>query len=351
MVGARRLLSIAVGMVMLTAAMGTAQVADKDGTFTLHVYTNLIQIPTLVLSRLRTPLPPIAEGRFYVSLDGGPQFKATHVRVQGEDPISLGILLDMNGETAKLMPGIEQAVAGLVPGSLTGKDRVSIYALDCMLVRTAKGIPAESGALTRAVEAALKPWAERKAQKNSKCKETVHLWDALAMMTQEMQQAPGRRVILALTDGEGEGSKWTWGQTRAYAQGAGVAVFALNYIPVEFSGENEGMIRRGSPLASVCELSGGMVMQTVHTKVGKDLAHFVALVRGRYIVEFPRPRNEEAGSHSMEVTIAKMAAFIRPAGASMALMDPAIANDPNTVKGDESTLPVMGTRKVPPKGK
>ena len=351
MVGARRLLSIAAGMVMLMAGMGTAQVADKDGTFTLHVYTNLIQIPTLVLSRLRTPLPPIAEGRFYVSLDGGPQFKATHVRVQGEDPISLGILLDVNGEAAKLMPGIEKAIAGLVPGSLTGKDRVSIYGLDCGLVRTARGVPAESGALTRAVEAALKPWAERKAQKNGKCRETVHLWDALAMMTQEMQQAPGRRVILALTDGSGEGSKWTWNQTREFAQGAGVAVFALNYSAVDYAAASVGMMRHEDGLKAVCELSGGMVLHTVHANAGKDMANFVALVRGRYIVEFPRPRNEEAGTHSMEVTIAKMAAFIRPAGASMALMDPAIANDPNTVKGDESTLPVMGTRRVAPKGR
>ena len=41
----------------------------QDAPPTLHVYTNLVQIPTLVLQADRKPLAaPLAEGRFFVKL-------------------------------------------------------------------------------------------------------------------------------------------------------------------------------------------------------------------------------------------------------------------------------------------
>jgi hypothetical protein len=57
---------------------GVALVAQEptavvDGVPTLHVYTNLIQIPTLVLGPNRERLKkPIAEKRFSVRIDHGP---------------------------------------------------------------------------------------------------------------------------------------------------------------------------------------------------------------------------------------------------------------------------------------
>ena len=76
--------------------VGQEPTAVVDGGVpTLHVYTNLIQIPTLVLGpdreRLKTP---IAESRFSISIDNGPWFRVTHVRMEGDDPVSLSILLD-----------------------------------------------------------------------------------------------------------------------------------------------------------------------------------------------------------------------------------------------------------------
>src|ERR1700690_3084897 len=68
--------------------------AAQDEAPTLHVYTNLVQVPTLVLNRNGRPPAPIAEDRFFVSVDGGPKFRVTHARLEGDDPISLAIVLD-----------------------------------------------------------------------------------------------------------------------------------------------------------------------------------------------------------------------------------------------------------------
>jgi hypothetical protein len=125
-------LGLAVGWsgVALVAQQPTAVV--DGGVPTLHVYTNLIQIPTLVLGPNRERLKtPIAEKRFSVRIDSGPWFRATHVRREGDDPISLSILLDVSGDASKLMPKISDVIAGLAPLSLHPKDHVSIYVLDC----------------------------------------------------------------------------------------------------------------------------------------------------------------------------------------------------------------------------
>src|ERR1700677_21643 len=68
---------------------GRVLCAQDVTTTTLHVYASTIQIPVLVLGTDRQPTAPVASGRFKVSLDDGPKFRATHVRLEGDDPISL----------------------------------------------------------------------------------------------------------------------------------------------------------------------------------------------------------------------------------------------------------------------
>jgi hypothetical protein len=83
------------------------------------------------------------------------------------------------------------------------------------------------------------------------------------------------------------------------------------------------------------------------------LKDFVAMLRERYIVEFPRPTKSlpgghaEAlpGEHDMEVRIAKGKYFIRPAGISVPIPDAAVLADPATVPSDPSLTPQPGTRK------
>lgn len=94
----------------------SSQATDEKLVAVFHSYTNLIQVPVLVLNSAHKPLPPIAESKFAISLDGGPPFRATHVRAEGEDPITLSVLLDATGEDLQLMPQVDAALKGLSRG-------------------------------------------------------------------------------------------------------------------------------------------------------------------------------------------------------------------------------------------
>ncbi len=201
------------------AGWGGAAIAAQDaGIRTLHVYENLIQIPVLVLDPLRAPVEPIAPRRFAISVDSGPRFRPTHVRQEGDDPISLSILLDASGPENDLLPKIDAAIADLAPLSLQARDHVSVYALDCTLIETLNDAPAEQERLRRAVDSALRSWTYRRQNKHrSDCNPTLHLSDALTFVMDGLHRLPGRRVMLAITDGNDKGSKYSWNDVRTYA--------------------------------------------------------------------------------------------------------------------------------------
>jgi len=328
-----------------------APVTTDEPIPTLHVYTNLLQIPTLVLGAKRERLKkPIAESRFSVSIDDGPWFRATHVRPEGDDPISLSILLDLGGGAVDLMPKIDDAIASLAPLSLHAGDRVSVYGLDCDLVGSVNDFSADSARLKAGVDAALLPWVTRThARPKGRCKQSIHLWDALTYVATKLSKRPGRRVILVVSDGHDEGSRYTWNELRLYAESAGVAVFGLSYRP-DYADD----IRRTSqqwsyenPFHSLCELSGGEVLGSSVRSLAETLENFTTTLRERYIVEFPRPSNGTAGAHGMEVRIAKAGDyFVRPAGISVPVADAAVLTDPTTVSAGPKEAPVEGNRRI-----
>jgi hypothetical protein len=357
-------------LIALMAALNQAALMAQDtpkvvdgGVPTLHVYTNVVQVPTLVLAMTEDRVSkPIAETRFSVSIDSGRWFRATHVRQEGDDPISLSILLDVSGDAADLMPKMGDALGKLASLSLHPRDRVSVYALDCSLLRSLHDAPADSMSLQQAVGGALEPWMLRKRNKQrEKCELRGHLWDGLGAVAIALSKLPGRRVILVVTDGRDTGSRNSWNAVRWFAQTSGIAIFALNYAPAPSTsvGGYSGGRRGGylpssgrssgfeSPLNSVCELSGGIVMRMNDpTVLSKSLERFVTMLRERYIVEFPRAANSTAGEHGMEVKIDKGIYKIRPSGVSVALPDPAWMADPTTVQTGPSQTPEEGKRKV-----
>jgi hypothetical protein len=341
---------LVVGLVGLQALWGgdvlaaqTVQMPQDGQVPTLHAYSNLIQIPVLVLGpdleRLREP---IAESRFSVSVGGGPWFRATHVRPEGDDPISLSILLDLSGPKDAMSSKLAEAIADLAPRSLRPRDHISVYILDCTLKRSLDNAPAERDSLEQGVDALLQARAAH--GQAAACAQPVGLWDALGQITKNLSRLPGRRVILAMANGRDKGSGHTWNEVRTLAQVSGVTIFGLSYLQ---SGGPQPSQGYENAFSDLCQLSGGVVIDTNEIYVSRSLRRFTKILRERYIVEFPRPANATAGLESMQVKIDKSGNdFVRAAGKGVPLPNASVLADPTTVPSDPSLTPEVGNRKI-----
>jgi hypothetical protein len=260
----------------------------------------------------------------------------------------LAILLDLGQPDPRLIGKIDEAIGRLSPLSLHATDHVSVYAMDCSLIRSTQDEATGPAALKNHVDVVLQPWVSRGHKRAKSCQKRWPLWDSLDAITQAISRQPGRHVILAVTDGVDEGSKNSWNELREFAQGRGVAIFGLVQ-PEDASHVGTGLraVYGGESIfKSLCELTGGLVLTGGEKDLAKQLAWFVTLVRARYIVEFSRPRDTTVGQHDMQIIIEKSSAFIRSTGIGMPLDDPTILNDPMTVPSDPANAPVLGKRKI-----
>jgi len=311
---------------------------------------NSLQIPTLVLSASLAQLPPVSIDEFNIRLDGGPLFHPTHIRREGDDPIDLAILLDLSGNAFGLQSSFSRSILAFANQSLQPRDHVSIFAVDCLLVRTANDLPASEGDLiAHAVDKAISfPQLHGAKSSTPHCGDSLHLWNTLATVAQSISSLPGRRVVLVLSNGYDHRSPLHWNELRTYADERSITFFGL-YPPAIDPDSFHFMLSTEDPFNQLCQLTGGLILSTSAPDLPADLKRTMAFVRGRYILEFPRPDTGERGFHDIDVTIKNHDAYIRAAGVSYPSADPSIAADPTTLPSPPSPA-VYGNRhpvKVP----
>ena len=300
---------------------------------TLHVYTNLVQIPVLVLSPNREKIyRPIPGNRFSIHLDDGLTIHPTYARLEGEDPIDLAIVLDPRDPGDYVMPKISSMIADLAPKYLHPQDHVSLYVLDCGRIYPALNLPADPAQLKSGADRALTRWSERVHQKHAPpCTANTNIYDVLSFVTHSLAKQPGRRVVLAISTGEDRKSIRSGDDLVSIAQVDGVTLFGISTLKLLPS--NTLSPAHVDPFATICESSGGLVLTPTASTLAKNMQRFVEMLRERYILEFPRPPYAVAGRHIITVTIANISAFtfIRSAGVSVPLARPSETSPLNQV--------------------
>jgi hypothetical protein len=310
--------------------------APDASAYVLHAYANLVQIPTLILSPELSPLPPIHRDDVNISLDSGPPFHPTHMRVEGDDPLDLAILLDLSGPAYHLQSAFSHSIEDFVSRSLRPGDRLSIYVADCFLLRSANNVSASDGAMVeRVLNKALHfPGIDGQSVDAPGCTRTNRLWNVLAKIATSMNDPHRRRVILAISTGVAHKSHIKWDQLKRFSASRSIAIFGL--YPELASDQFTLQLSSENPFNSLCQLTGGMVFDTWPTSIGLDLSYAVEHVRNRYILEFPRPSIGKGGLHSIAVKLSDERAFIRPAGITYPVPDPASLSGPNTIPSPPS---------------
>jgi hypothetical protein len=345
----RSLLALVVLLNLWPVSLSAQEEPANPVPYTLHVYTNLLQVPTLVLTQRQTADRPIPIERFNISLDSGHPFHPTAMHLEGDDPITLAVLLDAGDNQDKLLKTFSHDFAALAPKYLHPADLVSIFAVDCALVRTLDRIPADASTIRAGITAALEDPALHTGGQEPICNHTIRLRDAIVQIVNSMGDAPGRRVLLAVTDGHDGHSTVNWSATQDYASIHGVAAFGMRDVVRFLGNPNSAGIGTAYvstptpkfssvPLSSdldlfrtFCEFNGGMVYETSAVNLENQLQIFVAMLRGRYIVEFPRPDQAKPGFHSIRVTVSKTKDFVVASGVTYPTDDPDSSDDPDSL--------------------
>jgi hypothetical protein len=338
---------LTVGVILTVPLAISAQDAPPKAP-TLQVFANLVQVPVLALVPGN---PPLSELNFGVSLDSGPPFPTRRVRLEGNDPITLAILLDVSsGQQKNYDDAFLAAMVTMVKQELRPADHVSIYSMDCQLVRTADNIPADPEKLKHAADEAVhSPEVHRKSKSRPDCFNAPFLWDSIAYLTSQLATHPGRRVILSITDGHVAHS-YTLSELRDFVNMSAVAIFGISVTPRSTPIFAYQDIENAFP--NLAQMSGGWVFTITRSDLPAFFAAAPRMLRSRYIVEFPRPDSLSSGPHSIVVTItdangaAVAPSNVRPAGLSLPIADPAILADPNTVPADPSQAPTVGDRHI-----
>jgi len=344
-------------------AVGTVCAQTPEDTATLRVYVNRVQIPVLLLDSYRHPTKPVPASRFVVSLDGVPPITPSAVRLEGDDPISLAILLDNSHPDEFLWERLADASATLAK-SLLPQDRVEVYGIDgCKLRRFGSEIEPDAAKLkfNLAEAVAVPPYAKVRKVKGP-CAGPITLWDSMLYIAGQLKLRKGRRILMELGNGQPAGPNEQMDLLRRLLNAGSISVFAVRHgepgvdetmlqldggRAVRSGKETSGQAPinvpsnvtwAGYPLAIEAELSGGMVMGASQHSLPHTLADVISRVRGRYILEFPRPPELTAGTRRVMVTAGKTRDFIRPAGIAVPVATAAeLAKEP---QWEQPTVPV-----------
>jgi hypothetical protein len=333
------------------AAQSPSQTAGSvQDVPTIRVDARLLEIPVLVLGPKRQSIPPIDPQSFLVQIDHDARFHPRHVRVEGDDPITLTILVDVSTPHNALLPHLGEMFAQLIPTSIREHDRVTVYGFDgCSLRRYLDLSPPVAQTLQSAVSAAAEtPAHDSLGADAGLCKQRHGLWDVLAWLSYDMAQQPGYRILLTITNGVDGGSKTLPYDVRGAAIQSAVTIVAIaerNKIPPGPPLPNAAnpFQRQLNTLSQISESTGGIVLETEPNHLLETGGSVMDLIRGRYILDFAPPPGVTPGPHKVAVTFGQPHDFIRIAGTSIPLADrpiPAVDHDVALPpKGSPETAP------------
>ncbi|MFC6646872.1 hypothetical protein ACFQBQ_15050 [Granulicella cerasi] len=341
---------------LATSAPAFAQAEDPG--YTLHVYTDRIQFAALILDKDAQPLEHLRREDIDLSLDSGKSFHPTDLRVEGDDPMELAVLLeDANSQTPFLNAFIEQ-FAALAPTLLKPQDSLRIFAVDCSVFETQ---PSFSNPTAAQINSLIGQLRHREgfhpANGKRDCHARLPLRDAELTIASWLQHQPGRRVLLVVSQGDDGRSKSDASTVRDFLATSGIAVvgvrdrvhfwmnnrglpFSLQTLNAPHAYATDGM---NDELDQLAAGTGGFVMASEPDVLGADISEIFRLLRARYIVSYPRPHRDVAGVHHIEIAT-RGGYTVRITGATAPLVTKEQLEDPNAVPSADSPA-IYGKRK------
>lgn len=351
-------LSLLSGSIQLRAQ--SAPIPAASAPYTLHVYQDLLQLPILVLNRAQGSYSGLTAAQFTLRLDDGPPFHPRHTRLEGDDPLQIALVVDASQpETLLLAKKLETFPPPQLANWLSPTDAVSVYALDCHLVRSSNELPYTGLRLQATLTTALAATELHKHDPGTSCGSKRKLWDSLSAVVLRLSQSPGRRVVLVVSDGRDDTSRMSWTALARYAGRFNTTLMGLR---PQSAGYHTGELLNRMPISAhptenflpneeqifdlLCSGTGGLVLAAEPQRPFGPFNRAVELLRQRYILEFARPHDDTPGLHHIEAFVPDPHAVVLSAGIGFPPRRSTQDTDPGTVPSDPTQAPQLGHRRI-----
>ena len=313
--------SIAFVFALACCVLAWGQVAEPpQETTTIHVLTDLIEVPVFAFKLPFRPEPGLTKSQFVISLDGGTPFHPSHVRMEGAEPLNLSIVVETDTKDAHLLSqNLQSGIQSWPPTLFNDSDRVSFYIYGCQLVRSLKKEPAGSkDQRDKLLRAVALPGFQSAMEGGRSCPRPP-LDKLLETVMNQTADATSWNVILWIVNAEYKADLKQFERVRAFAAAQRVTVFAIKYLATD---RFPASVYSGSEAVNhLVAAVGGMTLHAAFGELGEVTATMIADVRQRYIVSFPLPGNGSKGAHWLQITSTAKGVKIISSTASAPLME------------------------------
>lgn len=339
-------------LAQLCCAQTSAPTAQDDKS-TLHVYVNLVQIPVLVLNGSQRPVPHIPDNSFRVTIEGLGQIHPARIRMEGEDPINLVLIVDRSVRDDTLWNDLPKSMEPLIQ-ALRPRDHIAFLAMDgCVARRFGPEMAPFDADWLRQTAKVVTDLPPSKLRGKQLCPKPITYWELVMYAAGKLSQYPGRKILVTLGPGDKLDPQMAQ-QVHSLLTGNSITLFPIIHssamtVSIPYSVGRQGRsggqtqimasINPGvdtdavQAMSTQAELSGGILLGTSYQEFSKTLGQPVELARGRYIIEFPRPDKLPPGTHYIQVADGHPRDFIRIAGISVPIAAPNEMQDPTVEHG------------------
>jgi VWFA-related protein len=202
-----------------------------------EVEVEFVELYTTVLDKAGHPVLDLGQNDFQAFEDGVEQRIARFDLVR-ELPVHAGIMLDVSASMEPSIEGAKQAALQFFQSAVTPKDRAALI--------TFNDHPQLAAKFTNDVTDLAAGLAGIKAERGTA------LYDSIIFTLYYFNGIRGQRVVLLLSDGVDENSKFTYEDAIEYARRTGVSIYSIG---LKIGGKGAGVAKKTLP--EIAEETGG----------------------------------------------------------------------------------------------
>jgi Ca-activated chloride channel homolog len=277
----------AFGILLITARTGRAQ---AEPTFRSDV--QLVRILATVKDQAGSLVGSLEKNDFEVRDNGVTQEISVFER-QTDQPLSVALMIDNSGSTAKDLKYETDSVTRFVRVLLregNPADAVTLYSFNWEIVKQ-NGFTRNVGAIERSLRA-LRGDAG------------TSLYDAILLASRDIEDRPGRKVLVIVTDGGDTTSRIDFQRATEAAQLADAVIYPVLVVPItNDAGRNIG---GENSLTTLALRTGGKVFEpSLGAALDQAFDQIIRDLRTQYLIGF-YPRNvppTKERFHSLQVSL------------------------------------------------